>query len=308
MGVAGVRIWVFLFVAYQVSTLVTPEEQTCVPGFDQDNVIFKMTSKNLRSHARLGKVNFDDCTMRRRFTFWSSDSRVRVQTDGTLTVKRPITLHEGHLDFLIDIRDSQGHKHTLPVRLLHQSLESEVNNSEGAMEAPVPVLYFQRSGGGLRRRKRDWVIPPSRLLRIREDPTHLKSLRSVQNQDKLKKISTASLVQELISLLQTCSPWTETQDLCLSHNSWTERNKPTTRWWVHWGRECPHSRFGLGLAVPHGRRPQPPGARDQAPAPGLAPGWGPGNPPGWVRGFSLFCCMLELRRSSGSRWDPPRVS
>ncbi|TWW77944.1 Blastomere cadherin [Takifugu flavidus] len=103
-----------------------------------------------------------------------------------LQVKRPITLHEGHLDFLIDIRDSQGHKHTLPVRLLHQSHESEVNNSEGAMEAPVPVLYFQRSGGGLRRRKRDWVIPKINVAENHKGPYPLEISKIRSNQDKLK--------------------------------------------------------------------------------------------------------------------------
>lgn len=33
-------------------------------------------------------VNFDDCTAQKRFGFRSSDSRVRVQTDGALTVSK----------------------------------------------------------------------------------------------------------------------------------------------------------------------------------------------------------------------------
>uniref|UniRef100_A0A674PMD3 Cadherin-1 n=1 Tax=Takifugu rubripes TaxID=31033 RepID=A0A674PMD3_TAKRU len=172
MGVAGVRIWVFLFVAYQVSTLVTPEEQTCVPGFDQDNVIFKMTSKNLRSHARLGKVNFDDCTMRRRFTFWSSDSRVRVQTDGTLTV--------------LGLFNPSVHIVVLTVAIKAQHVL--IFGIFGAMEAPVPVLYFQRSGGGLRRRKRDWVIPPIQVAENTRGPYPLEISKIRSNQDKLKKI------------------------------------------------------------------------------------------------------------------------
>lgn len=47
-----------------------------------------------------------------------------------LQVKRPITLHEGHLDFVMDVWDSQGHKHTLPVRLLRQRLDGVMDKSE----------------------------------------------------------------------------------------------------------------------------------------------------------------------------------
>lgn len=48
----------------------------------------------------------------------------------SLQVKRPITLHEGHLDFFVDTWDSQGRKHTLPVRLLHQERHGDVDNTE----------------------------------------------------------------------------------------------------------------------------------------------------------------------------------
>lgn len=39
----------------QVLTLVTPEEQACVPGFEQNNLILRVPRKHLRPHVRLGK-------------------------------------------------------------------------------------------------------------------------------------------------------------------------------------------------------------------------------------------------------------
>uniref|UniRef100_A0A674N308 Cadherin domain-containing protein n=1 Tax=Takifugu rubripes TaxID=31033 RepID=A0A674N308_TAKRU len=60
--------------------------------------------------------------------------------------------------------------------------------AQGAMEAPVPVLYFQRSGGGLRRRKRDWVIPEINVAENTRGPYPLKISQIRSTQDKLKKI------------------------------------------------------------------------------------------------------------------------
>uniref|UniRef100_H3BYY6 Cadherin-1 n=1 Tax=Tetraodon nigroviridis TaxID=99883 RepID=H3BYY6_TETNG len=162
---------------------VTPEEQTCVPGFKQSTFILKVTSKHLRQQVSLGKVNFEDCTDRTRFSFSSSDGRVRAQADGALTVKRPITLHEGHLDFLIHIWDSRGRKHTLPVRLLHQERQREAG-----MEAQVPVVYFHKSGEGLKRRKRDMVIPPLNVPENHRGPYPLKISQIRSNKDDTTRI------------------------------------------------------------------------------------------------------------------------
>ncbi|XP_038579158.1 cadherin-1-like [Micropterus salmoides] len=212
MGTAGFAFLAISFVLFQSSDLVTAEEMTCVPGFGSEMVIFKVTRKHLMPGTRLGKVGFTDCTDRTRFGFSSDDRRFVVQTDGTLTVKRQVVLHEGHQDFFIHSWDSQGHKMTLSVRVLHhgrhhgnqhQNVEhhhedhnlqhhltevDSANNTESAPETLVPVLHFPKSGEGLRRKKREWVIPAISVSENHKGPYPLKIAQIRSSADKVKKI------------------------------------------------------------------------------------------------------------------------
>nr|XP_020455556.1 cadherin-1 [Monopterus albus] len=206
MGTARFAVWGFLIAIFQASTL-SAEEPTCIPGFKSDILIFKVTRKHLTQGTRLGQVSFTDCTGRTRFPFTSDDSRFMVQTDGVLMVNRPVVLHDGHQDFVIHAWP-QGHKMTVPVTVLlrgsrHQSDEHRrghhnyqhhlteldfANNTGNGNDPHVPVLHFPVSAEGLRRRKRDWVIPP---LNVAENsrgpfPEYVSHIRS--NEDKNKKI------------------------------------------------------------------------------------------------------------------------
>ncbi|XP_031425148.1 cadherin-1-like isoform X2 [Clupea harengus] len=102
--------------------------------------------------------------------------------DGTLTLKRQVTLHDGHKRFSVHAWDSQGRKHTVALRVeldqprhnQHQHLHhphqvdllqpTQPNVTEAV--PTVPVLLFPKSFGGLRRRKRDWIIP---VIKIAEN-------------------------------------------------------------------------------------------------------------------------------------------
>ncbi|XP_051278979.1 B-cadherin isoform X1 [Dicentrarchus labrax] len=204
---AGLAI---LIVVFQASVLVTAEEPTCVPGFQSDVLIFKVARKHLRPPMTLGKVGFTDCTGRTEFSFSSDDHRFTVQTDGTLMVKRSVFLHEGHQDFFINSWDSQGRKMTLPVRVLHHGHNHENNqnvkhhhgdhkhhnhqhhftevDSESAADPQVPVLHFPKHGDGLKRRKRDWVIPDLNVPENDRGPYPLRVSQIRSNEDKVKKL------------------------------------------------------------------------------------------------------------------------
>uniref|UniRef100_A0A3P9MKI8 Cadherin domain-containing protein n=1 Tax=Oryzias latipes TaxID=8090 RepID=A0A3P9MKI8_ORYLA len=186
------------------------EESSCKPGFDSD-LIFKVNRKHLKQSTRLGKVGFTDCTDRTRFLFSTDDSRFVFNSDGVLTVKRAVVLHEGHQDFFVHSWDSQGNKMTVPVMVLrhghhHVSRDAEhhhgdhrhqnhhntevdsADTKETAGHPDVAVLYFPKSSNGLRRRKRDWVVPPINIPENSNGPFPLKMVTIRSSVDKIKKI------------------------------------------------------------------------------------------------------------------------
>ncbi|XP_062286963.1 B-cadherin-like [Scomber scombrus] len=200
-------------------TLVSAEDPKCQPGFQSELLSFTVTRKNLRAGTRLGKVGFTDCTDRTRFLFNSDDSRFMVQTDGTLMVKRQVVLHDGHIEFFIHSWDSQGRKMTVPVMVMdhghhhgnhhgnhhqneehqhrdhkhhnHQQHHSEVDSAkttEVAAHDLILVLHFPKSSEGLRRRKREWAIPPISVAENERGPYPLKVSQIRSNEDKIKKI------------------------------------------------------------------------------------------------------------------------
>uniref|UniRef100_A0A096M7F4 Cadherin domain-containing protein n=1 Tax=Poecilia formosa TaxID=48698 RepID=A0A096M7F4_POEFO len=159
-------IIVLIFCRHQTSTAA--DGSSCEPGFESELFILKVSRKNLKPGTRLGKVGFTDCTTRTRFLFSTDDSRLAVETEGILTVKREVVLHEGNQNFLVHAWDSQGQKMTLPVRLLYQDhhymnnrLDAEFHHEAHKIScSQIPILDFPKSNPGLKRRKRDWIIPP----------------------------------------------------------------------------------------------------------------------------------------------------
>ncbi|KAM7408122.1 hypothetical protein PAMA_002007 [Pampus argenteus] len=219
MGTARFAVLGILIVVFQALTSVSAEDPTCIPGFKSDMLIFKVARKHLRSGMRLGKVGFTDCSDRTGFLLSSDDSHFMVQTDGVLTVKKHVVLHDGHREFFIQSRDSQGHTMTIPVRVLHyghhhgkhhQNVEHHhhgehrhhkhhkhhnhrtgvhsANTTESAADPQVPVLHFPKSGEGLRRRKRDWVIPDINVAENNRGPYPLKVSQIRSNEDQVKRI------------------------------------------------------------------------------------------------------------------------
>ncbi|XP_031152767.1 B-cadherin-like isoform X2 [Sander lucioperca] len=208
MGTAGLAVLGILIVVFQASALVTNEEPTCVPGFESDMLIFKVSRKHLKQNTRLGKVAFTDCTDRTRFVFSSDDSHFMVQTDGILKVKRQTDIH-GQREFIIHAWDSQGHKMSVPVRVLHhghhheshhQNVEHHHGDHKGhnhqhhhteveyANNTEVPILQFPKLVEGLRRSKREWVIPDLTVVENDRGPYPLKVSQIRSNADKVKKI------------------------------------------------------------------------------------------------------------------------
>uniref|UniRef100_A0A3P9HF10 Cadherin domain-containing protein n=1 Tax=Oryzias latipes TaxID=8090 RepID=A0A3P9HF10_ORYLA len=153
-------------------------------------------------------VGFTDCTDRTRFLFSTDDSHFVFNSDG---VKRAVDLHDGQLHFFVHSWDSKGNKMTVPVMVLqhghhHVSRDAEhhhgghrhqnhhntevdsANTKETAEHPDVDVYYFPKSSNGLRRRKRDWVIPPINVPENSNGPFPLKMVTIRSSEDKIKKI------------------------------------------------------------------------------------------------------------------------
>uniref|UniRef100_A0A8C5SNA1 Cadherin domain-containing protein n=1 Tax=Laticauda laticaudata TaxID=8630 RepID=A0A8C5SNA1_LATLA len=91
-------------------------------------------------------VDFEGCTGRspgRAQPFLSQDTRFKLHADGTVVVKRSLICWS--LEPALSL---------LACRTREPCLYSQETSAQGE------VLYFQKSSSGLRRQKRDWVIPP----------------------------------------------------------------------------------------------------------------------------------------------------
>ncbi|XP_033896256.3 B-cadherin-like isoform X1 [Acipenser ruthenus] len=148
------------------------EAAQCQPGFSSDHFVFKVNRGELERGRVLGKVNFDDCTGRKVVLYNADDSRFDVDTDGTIKLKRRVKLHDGHKSFAVHAWDTKGKRTSTRVTVEnekrrryshhrdhdHHAKQNSSTNVQSSNQ--VQVLTFPQSSIGLKRQKRDWVIPP----------------------------------------------------------------------------------------------------------------------------------------------------
>ncbi|XP_070617836.1 B-cadherin-like [Erythrolamprus reginae] len=135
---------------------------SCRPGFSSEAFVFQVPRRDLERGRILGRVGFEGCAGRRLGAFLSQDTHFTLHPDGTVVVKRPLHLHKQELSFLLHAWDLAGRKHSARVtlQLHHQGHPLRPPRGETIPSAQVGALYFGRpSSPGLRRQKRDWVIP-----------------------------------------------------------------------------------------------------------------------------------------------------
>ncbi|XP_018412842.1 PREDICTED: blastomere cadherin-like [Nanorana parkeri] len=128
----------------------------CRPGFSSNEFIFATERRELKKDKKLGTVDFVDCTARKHSRYDVGDSRFLVTEDGGLIPKRHVALHGHEIKFPVTTWDAQGNKYsaTVTIKRLHRSKEK--NHRKGRHS----VLIFPEKQAGLKRRKRDWVVPP----------------------------------------------------------------------------------------------------------------------------------------------------
>ncbi|XP_032086275.1 B-cadherin-like [Thamnophis elegans] len=135
---------------------------SCRPGFSSEAYVFRVPRRDLERGQMLGRVDFEGCAGRGPGAFLSQDTRFKLHPDGRVVVKRPLHLHKQELSFLVHTWDLGGRKHSARVTLRphHHGHGRPPPHGESGPSARVKELYFPRSSSGLRRQKRDWVIPP----------------------------------------------------------------------------------------------------------------------------------------------------
>ncbi|XP_072527114.1 B-cadherin-like [Salminus brasiliensis] len=154
-----------LIILLQVISSSFAESPPCSNGFDSEVFIFRVHGQHLYRGRRLGRVLFNDCDGRAFHIYNSADKHFQVDGDGTVILKTRVTLHEGQV-FSVHAWDAEGKKYTASVRVeneartSHHHVQQEDTEafSPSQSETPLhlPVLEFSK----LRRRKREWVIPP----------------------------------------------------------------------------------------------------------------------------------------------------
>ncbi|XP_018097706.1 blastomere cadherin-like isoform X1 [Xenopus laevis] len=109
----------------QVPPGISEEQKQCEAGFSESRYAFSVMRKVLERGRILGKVRFESCSGRSRSLYSSEDSRFRVLPDGTVSVKRQLTLHTGSVSFVLNAWDSAGKKHSVPVFIWNEREQQE---------------------------------------------------------------------------------------------------------------------------------------------------------------------------------------
>uniref|UniRef100_A0A3B3WKL0 Cadherin domain-containing protein n=1 Tax=Poecilia mexicana TaxID=48701 RepID=A0A3B3WKL0_9TELE len=105
-----------------------------------------------------------DCTGRTQFLFSTDDSHFVVEPDGIITVSNDENMNELHFS------------------------ENCLQVISDPADPQIPVLDFIKSSPGLKRRKREWVIPPMNIAENYRGPFPMSIAQIRSDRDKTKKI------------------------------------------------------------------------------------------------------------------------
>uniref|UniRef100_A0A8C4MUK9 Cadherin-1 n=1 Tax=Equus asinus asinus TaxID=83772 RepID=A0A8C4MUK9_EQUAS len=167
----------------QVSSRLCQEPEPCRPGFGAQSYTFTVPRRHLERGRVLGRVSFEGCTGQPRTVYASDDTRFRVGTDGVVMVKRPLQLHNPEMSFLVHAWDSSRRKLSTKVTVKAATHEHHRHHHHHVQVLTFPSFYH-----GLRRQKRDWVIPPISCPENEKGPFPKNLVQIKSNRDKETKV------------------------------------------------------------------------------------------------------------------------
>ncbi|XP_004690495.1 PREDICTED: cadherin-1 [Condylura cristata] len=175
-----------LLLLLQVSSWLCQEPEPCRPGFGTESYTFTVPRRHLERGRVLGRVHFESCTGQPRTAYHSDNTHFKLSHDGVVTVKRALQLRNLEISFLIHAWDASRRKHSAKVTLKAEAHQRHRRHQDS--KAQLEVLTFPSSHQGLRRQKRDWVIPPINCPENEKGPFPKKLVQIKSNRDKEIKV------------------------------------------------------------------------------------------------------------------------
>ncbi|XP_033012956.1 B-cadherin-like [Lacerta agilis] len=178
-----------LFLLLEVGTLLADPTQPCSAGFTSKVFTFEVPDGDLPRGHVLGQVQFADCQGWKLASYTTEDANFWVLPNGTVLVQRQTQLHGQDTTFAVHAWDSTGTRSSsalVTVLVRNKGPPSPKEEFEPASQAEV--LYFSPAKPGLKRQKRDWVIPPISVPENERGPFPKNLVQIKSNRDKETKI------------------------------------------------------------------------------------------------------------------------